>query len=72
VLVHRLEMKTMKRIIVALAIVATAVAGNSLSPNSAKADPAGVWAHVCCGDQCGGYDYCIGDGPYDCCKGGVD
>lgn len=30
-------------------------------------DDDGVWADVCCGPACG-EDYCIGDGPYTCCK----
>lgn len=26
------------------------------------------WAEVCCGPTCGGQDYCLGNGPYSCCK----
>ena len=47
-----------------IALAATALIALTFTPQTS----AGSWAKVCCGPQCGGYDYCIGDGGYTCCK----
>lgn len=50
-----------------LAVLMIAGAGGSLVTPEVDA---GEWESVCCGPGCGGTDYCIGSGDYDCCKGG--
>lgn len=50
-------------IFAALMIVGTAASFVVPAPTAG----AGVWDDVCCGSGCV-KDYCIGDGPYTCCK----
>lgn len=47
----------------------------SVAPSIGRADAeievgggSGVWDQVCCGSHCTPSDYCIGTGPYTCCK----
>lgn len=49
-----------------LAVMVIAGLESFVAPSKVSA---GVWDEVCCGSFCpGGEDYCIGDGPYTCCK----
>lgn len=61
--------RTMKRVLLGLAVVALAAAANASLPQRAKADPpTGSWAYVCCGAECTIGDVCSGTGTYTCCK----
>jgi hypothetical protein len=57
-------MKPALAVLAALALVAMALA---VAPRAARAEQ-GHWADVCCGPACPGGDYCLGTGPYSCCK----
>jgi hypothetical protein len=62
----------MKKILMALAVLAIATMSRAAYAANAQTElqpTAGVWAAVCCGTKClSGQDYCIGTGPYTCCK----
>jgi hypothetical protein len=69
------EMKKHLRYMVALLfLVASGLSFGTQGARAIEGEPAGgggggsgQWAEVCCGDMCD-TDYCIGDGPYTCCK----
>jgi hypothetical protein len=52
----------------ALAVLALACLAKSLFPSVAHASGGAYWGAVCCGNACGGSDYCTGTGTYTCCK----
>ncbi len=56
----------MKRLLLALGVVALSAAANALTPRRAAAE--GSWEYVCCGSGCEIGDVCAGTGNYICCK----
>jgi hypothetical protein len=57
-------MKAALTILAALALITMAL---GVAPRTSWAEQ-GHWGEVCCGPQCVGGDYCLGNGPYTCCK----
>ena len=58
----------MRRTFAAVGILALGLVARAIMPSTAYADSYGSWEKVCCGNYCGGVDYCTGTGSYTCCK----
>ncbi|HSR69628.1 MAG TPA: hypothetical protein VLU25_16980 [Acidobacteriota bacterium] len=63
-------MKKMRLVFLLAMLAAMTLAGLESMVAPAEVS-AGVWDEVCCGSGCS-EDFCIGDGPYTCCKGEVE